>query len=167
MAKALLISTADIAQFTALNGNVAVDDFIQFLNIAQDLDVQSYLGTDLLEVIQAQIIATGAPTGDYTALVTDYIKPMLIHFAMAQYLPWAAYTIGNNGVFKHSSENSETVSKSEVDAMIDRELTIAKNYADLFVKHMCFNSATFPEYNTNSNGDVYPQKDVSFTNWNI
>ena len=167
MSKALLITTADIAQFTALNGSVDVDGFKQFLNIAQDLHIQSYLGTDLLEVIQAQIIATGAPTGNYTALVTDYIKPMLIHFAMAEYLPWAAYTIANNGVFKHSSENSESVSKSEVDAMIDRELTIAKNYAKLFTDHMCFNSSLFPEYNTNSNGDVNPQKDVSFTNWNI
>jgi hypothetical protein len=84
---------------------------------------------------------------------------------MVQYLPWAAYTISNQGVYKHSSENSETVSKNEVDFLIDKELILAENYAKRFVDYICFNSATFPEYNTNSNGDIYPSKDVNFSNW--
>jgi hypothetical protein len=37
MAEALLISRNDLVKFTALNGNVDTDKFIQFIKIAQDI----------------------------------------------------------------------------------------------------------------------------------
>jgi len=30
---------------------------------------------------------------------------------------------------------------------------------------MCYNSHLYPEYNSSSNGDMYPDKDVSFNGW--
>jgi hypothetical protein len=30
---------------------------------------------------------------------------------------------------------------------------------------MTFNQVLFPEYNLNSNGDVYPDKDANFVGW--
>tara|TARA_R110000744_G_scaffold96503_2_gene186470 strand:+ start:307 stop:807 length:501 start_codon:yes stop_codon:yes gene_type:complete len=164
MAKALFVKTIEIAEYTALNGNVDVDKFKQFMWIAQELDIQNYLGTDLYDKINDDILA-GTLTGNYLTLTNEYIKPMLIHFTMVQYLPWAAYTIANQGVFKHSSENSESVSKNEVDYLIDKELSIAKHYAKRFTDYICFESALYPEYNTNSNGDMFPDKEVNFSNW--
>ena len=32
---------------------------------------------------------------------------------------------------------------------------------------MCFNSNDFPEYLSNSNNDVYPDKDASYGGWYI
>ena len=164
MAKALFVKTIEIAEYTALNGNVDVDKFKQFMWIAQELDIQNYLGTDLYDKINDDILA-GTLTGNYLTLTNEYIKPMLIHFTMVQYLPWAAYTIANQGVFKHSSENSESVSKNEVDYLIDKELSIANHYAKRFTDYICFESALYPEYNTNSNGDMFPDKEVNFSNW--
>ena len=164
MAKALFVKTIEIAEYTALNGNVDVDKFKQFMWIAQELDIQNYLGTDLYDKINDDILA-GTLTGNYLTLTNEYIKPMLIHFTMVQYLPWAAYTIANQGVFKHSSENSESVSKNEVDYLIDKELSIANHYAKRFTDYICFESALYPEYNTNSNGDMFPNKEVNFSNW--
>ena len=51
MAKALLVTNTDIKRFTALNGNLDSDKFVQFVAIAQDIHVQGMLGTDLLEKI--------------------------------------------------------------------------------------------------------------------
>ena len=164
MAKALFVKTIDIAEYTALNGNVDIDKFKQFMWIAQELDIQNYLGTDLYDKINDDIVA-GTLAGNYLTLTNEYIKPMLIHFTMVQYLPWAAYTIANQGVFKHSSENSESVSKNEVDYLIDKELSIANHYAKRFTDYICFESALYPEYNTNSNGDMFPDKEVNFSNW--
>ena len=77
MAEALLISRKDIVKYTALNGNVDTDQFIQFIKIAQDKYIQNYLGTDLLNAIKTKI--TGSTlTGDYLNLVNDYVKPMLV-----------------------------------------------------------------------------------------
>jgi hypothetical protein len=164
MAQALLISRKDIVKFTAMNGNVDTDKFIQFIKIAQDIHVQNYLGTDLLNKIEADIIASSL-TGSYLNLVTDYVKPMLIHWAMVEYLPFAAYTLANKGVFKHSSENATNVDKTEIDFLIEKERNLAQYYTDRFISYMSFNNDSFPEYNSNSNEDVYPDKDASFEGW--
>lgn len=164
MAQALLISRKDIVKFTAMNGNVDTDKFIQFIKIAQDIHIQNYLGTDLLNKIESDIIASSL-AGSYLTLVTDYVKPMLIHWAMVEYLPFAAYTVANKGVFKHSSENATNVDKVEIDFLIEKERNLAQYYTDRFVSYMSFNNDSFPEYNSNSNEDVYPDKDASFEGW--
>ena len=165
MAEAILITRKDVVKFTAMNGNVDTDRFIQYIKIAQDVHVQNYLGTDLLESIQAKIIA-GTLTGDYLSLVTDYVKPLLCHWAMVEYLPFAAYTIANKGVYKHSSENAENVSKEEVDFLVEKERTTAQYYTDRFIDYMSFNaSSRFPEYYSNNNEDIFPDKDANFSGW--
>ena len=164
MAQALLISRKDIVKFTAMNGNVDTDKFIQFVKIAQDIHIQNYLGTDLLDKIEADIIASSL-TGDYLSLVTDYVKPMLIHWAMVEYLPFAAYSVANKGVYKHTSENASNVEKEEVDFLIEKERDLAQYYTDRFISYMSFNNSSFPEYNSSSNEDVYPDKDASFEGW--
>jgi hypothetical protein len=164
MAEALLITRTDLVKFTAMNGNVDTDKFIQYIKIAQDIHIQGYLGTDLLQKIQADIVASTL-TGNYLTLVETYVKPMLIHWAMVEYMPFAAYTIANKGVYKHSSENSENVDKIEVDFLIEKERKIAEHYTQRFIDYICFNQSKFPEYNTNSNGDMYPNTDTNFSGW--
>lgn len=243
MAEALLISRKDVVKFTAMNGNVDTDNFIQFVKIAQDIHIQNYLGTDLLQKIQSEILlassgiptvitvnnqgtgyttATGvtttggtgtgltlditaagglvtdadidtAGTGykvgdtitidggnddaeitvdeiytiptDYNNLLVTYVKPMLIHWAMVEYLPFAAYTIANKGVYKHNSENATNVEKNEIDFLIEKERSIAQHYTERFIEHISFNTDKFPEYNSNSNGDMYPDTNNNYTGW--
>jgi len=100
MAKALFISRNDLVNKTSLGGNVDADKFLQFVEFAQETHIQNYLGTDLYNKI-ASDIAASTLSGVYQTLVTNYVKPMLIHYAMAEYLPIASFTIGNGGVFKH------------------------------------------------------------------
>jgi hypothetical protein len=166
MAQALLITDTDLKKFTATNGNVDVDKFVQFIKIAQDIHIQNYLGTKLLEKIEADIIA-GTLSGNYLSLVNTYVKPMLIHWAMVEYLPFAAYTIANKGVYKHSSENSVNVEKNEVDYLTEKERSIAQHYTERFINYMCFNNNLFPEYNNNSNDDMYPDRMNNYTGWYI
>ena len=88
MAYALLISTEDIKRFTISNGNLDADDFIEYIKISQDITIQNYLGTDLYNKFQTLIISGDINLNAnliYKNLLTEYIKPMLIHFAMVQY----------------------------------------------------------------------------------
>ena len=117
MAQALFISRDDIIKFTVLNGNIDTDKFIQFIKIAQDIHIQNYLGTRLFNRLNDDIVNDDL-TEPYTTLLTTYIKPMLIHWAMVEFLPYAAYTVANKGVFKHNSENSSNVDKNEIDFLI-------------------------------------------------
>jgi hypothetical protein len=243
MAEALLITRQDVVKFTAMNGNVDTDNFIQYVKIAQDIHIQNFLGTDLLEKLKAEIIlaASGIPTaisvsnqgtgyttatgvttsnGDgtgltlnitasgglvtaatinnagsgysvgqtykiiggnddaeieiealysiptnYKNLLVTYVKPMLIHWAMVEYLPFAAYTIANKGVYKHNSENATNVEKVEIDFLIEKERSIAQHYTERFIDYIAFNNDLFPEYNSNSNGDMYPDTNNNYQGW--
>lgn len=141
------------------------DKFVQFIKIAQQIHIQNFLGTQLYNKISADILASTL-TGDYLDLVNDYVQPMLIHYAMVEYLPWAAYTIANKGIYKHGSENAQNVDKEEVDFLVGKEQKIADYYNRRFLDYMSFNAASkFPEYYTNSNDDVWPEKDSYFSSW--
>lgn len=164
MAEALLVTRKDIVKYTAMNGNVDTDKFIQYIKIAQDIHIQNYLGTDLFKAIQTKIEADTL-TGDYLNLVNDWVKPCLIHWAMVEFLPFAAYTISNKGVYKHGSENADNVSKEEVDFLREKERDTAQYYTDRLINYLSFNNSKFPEYNSNNNEDVYPDKDANFEGW--
>lgn len=168
MAEALLITRNDIVRFTALNGNVDTDKFIQFIKIAQDIHIEHYLGTQLITKIKDLILngdINDPNFSNYKDLLEIYVKPMLIHWAMVEYLPNAAYTIANKGVYKHSSENAENVDKTEIDFLITKYSNIAKEYTDRFIEHIIYNQDIFPEYNTNSNGDTYPNDINNYGGW--
>ena len=164
MATALFVTTTDIAKFTSLNGNLDPDKFTDKMKVAQDIHIQSILGSDLFNKINNDIVASTL-SAPYTTLLTSYIKPMVIHYTMVEYLPFASYTIGNKGVYKHASENGETISKEEMDSLIEKERSLAQHYTQRFVDYICFNSSSFPEYNSNSNGDMYPDRDVNLGGW--
>lgn len=165
MADALFITRKDLVKFSSLNGNVDTDKFLQYIKIAQDIHIQNYLGTDLYNKIQSDIEGSTL-TGDYLSLVTEHIKPMLIHWALVEMLPFISYTISNKGVYKHNSENAENVSKEEIDFLIEKERTTAQYYTERFIDYMSFNASNrFPEYYTNNNEDIYPDKDANFGGW--
>ena len=136
MATALFISRTDLVKNSVIDGNTDTDSFIQFIKIAQEIHIQNYLGTKLYDKISADIIADTL-TGDYLELVNSYIQPMLIHYAMVDFLPFAAYQVKSGGIFKHTSENAETVSKDEVDYLVQKEREFAEYYTRRFVDFIC------------------------------
>ena len=62
-------------------------------------------------------------------------------------------------------ENSESVTKEEVDSLIDKHRNFAQFYTRRFIDFMNFNNEQFPEYNQNQNEDMYPDRDANFTGW--
>ncbi len=170
MATALFISREDLVRNTLISGNLDVDRFIQFINISQTIHIQNFTGTKLYDAISNMIInntLTVADNPNYLKLVTDYLQPMLIQYAMVEYLPFAAYTVGNGGVYKHTSETSVSVDKLEVDYLIEKSRKLADYYTERFTDYMIYNQNLFPEYTTNNQSDVYPDYTVQNTGWNL
>jgi hypothetical protein len=166
MATALFIKRQDLVRNSILDGNVDTDKFIQYIKIAQQIHIRNYLGSDLYNRISTDIL-NNTLNGDYLELVNDYIQPMLIHYAMVDYLPFAAYQVKNGGVFKHTSENAESATKDEVDFLIQKERDIAEYYTRRFIDYMSFNQESFPEYYTNSNDDIHPDTNATFQGWQL
>ncbi len=169
MATVLFINRTDLVKNSIIDGNVDTDKFIQFIKVAQQIDIQNLLGTDLYNKIGADI-ASGAAggtglTGNYLTLVNTYVQPTLIWFAQMNYIPFEAYQIKNGGVFKHSSETAQNVDKNEVDYLVAKAREYANYYSTRLVDYLSFNDNLFPEYNTNTNEDIDPDTDTTFKGW--
>ena len=164
MATALFINRTDLVKNSIIGGGTDSDLFLQYIKLAQEIHIESYLGSKLYDKISADIVA-GTLTGNYLLLVKTYIQPMLIHFAMQEYLPFAAYKIKSGGIFKGTSENAETVNKEDVDFLVGKEREHAEHYTRRFVDYICDNSTLFPEYLTNTGSDVDPIKTANNTTW--
>lgn len=164
MATALFITRTDLVRNSILDGNLDTDKFIQFVKIAQEIDVQNLLGTKLYDKISADIIA-GTLTGNYLTLVNEYVQPILIWFAQVNYIPFSAYTIAKGGVYKHLAENSQSVDKTEVDYLVAKAREYANYYSTRMVDYLCFNNGLFPEYTSNTDEDVDPDTDTTFKGW--
>ena len=169
MATALFITREDLVRNSIIDGNVDYDKIIQFVKVAQEIDIQNLLGTDLYNKISADIISGAGGgaglTGNYLTLVNDFVQPTLIWFAQMNYIPFSAYTIAKGGVYKHQAENSQTVDKNEVDYLVSKAREYANYYSTRLVDYLCFNSSLFPEYRSNTNNDISPDSDTTFNGW--
>ncbi len=160
----LLITVLELKTHTQISGNVSDDKIEQYISIAQDLHIESYLGSTLYEKIQDGLTNTNLPT-DYQELLDDYIKNMVIHWSMVELLPIAAYTMSQKGVFKHSSENAETASKEEIDYLVGKHRAIAENYSGRFIKYICNHTDLFPEYIVSTSDKINKRNSTSPTGW--
>ena len=79
MATALFITQEDLVRNSIISGSTDYDKIIQFVKIAQIIDIQNLLGTDLYNKISEDIISGAAGgaglSGDYLTLVNEYIQP--------------------------------------------------------------------------------------------
>ena len=163
--KALFISILDLKKKSILSGNVDPDKIIQFVEVAQDTHIQNYLGGKLYDKMQTLIIdntISDAGNADYKTLLDEYVKPMLIWFTQSDYMPFAAYQVSNGGVFKHRSENSDSITTEELNILVRRATETAEFYTRRFMDYMNHNSHLYPEYLESSNEDMHPDKDVNF-----
>jgi len=167
MAKALFITQRDIKRFTGANGNIDTDKLLNWIEMAQEIDIQRLLGTKLYDKISADITASPQTlTGDYLTLVDTYIKPTLIHYAMMYALPYLSVTIANGGVYRNSAENATALTSEEIDKLVEKERDAAQYYSTRMIDYLNFNaSSMFPEYYTNSNDDISPDYQDDFGGW--
>ena len=166
MATQLFINRTDLVRNSIIDGNVDTDKFIQFIKIAQEIDVQQIIGTDMYNALSAAIPDIDLPVNArWKTILDEYIVPMLIWYAQSNYFPFAAYQVKNGGVFKHTSENSVSADKNEIDFLVEKARTNAEWYSRRFIDFMSFNQTTYPEYTSNTNDDIYPSYEATFNGW--
>ena len=166
MSKAIFISREDLIRYTPISGNLDFDRVIQYIEIAQDIHVHELLGSRLYNKLQSDII-NDTLTGDYELLIKNHIKPILAQYALLEFLPFSQFSINNKGVFKHTSESAETLSKSDISMMMEATRDTAQHYATRMIDYLCNYPSLFPEYLTNNRDELAPTKDSSFGGWNI
>jgi|TARA_B110000908_G_scaffold39445_1_gene47652 hypothetical protein len=167
--KALFITVKDLKAKSIISGNTDGDKLIHFIEVAQDIHIQNYLGGRLYDKMQALIISNEMDlpiNSDYKLLRDDYIKPMLTWFTQSEYFPFAMFKIDNGGVSKHRGEESDVANYGDIDRMMSKINDRSEFYTRRFLDYICDNSTKYPEYTNNQNGEMYPDKDVdTFSSW--
>lgn len=170
MAKGLFLTPNELKKRTNIDGNVDNDKLIQFILVAQETQVQNYMGTNLYNAIKSRIeaetINSGGANAVYATLWKDYVKPMHAWFAYEAYLPFALFEIANRGVYKHLSETGGEVTTDEIEKLMQKARGFAEFYATRFIDYVCDNESSYPEYSTTStDSDMWPDKDVNRSGW--
>jgi len=170
MSKALFISIKDLKRKSSIDGSVDPDKLVQYIEVAQDVRVQNYLGGKLYKKLQQLIIdgtISDEANADYKLLLDDYIKPMLIWYTQSEVIPFLNFNVSNGGVFKNVPENAVAMTQEELSYMMRKINDTAEFYTRRFVDFMSYNSTLYPEYTSNQDSDMYPERDYNFTGWVI
>lgn len=162
MENTLLISESKLKRFTDINNNLDVDLISSVIREAQIIHITRLLGSKLydkiIDDVQGNIL-----TGDYKTLVDDYVQDALLYWAYYESLETIYLRPRNAGLVK------PTGGENNIDAdlaLYDKKRQSIKNKAEYFserlVDYLCFNSATYPEYGTEVNDDIYPDTGTQF-----
>jgi hypothetical protein len=110
MANVLLVSETKLKAFTNLNKNVDTDLLKAEIKVAQDIELQTVLGTKFYNSLLSKVSATGNTfSNDEKTLVNEYIAPYLIHASYHTAIPHLHYRTMNRGIMEGDAESARSV----------------------------------------------------------
>ena len=154
----LLISESYIKSVTNISDNIAGDYLLPSIKLAQDIDLESTIGTQLLEKIQELIYNNDISNQEnsyYKLLLDNYVQPYLAYATIKHLTPTVAYKLANQGVIRTDDEKSYNITSNEVDKVIDYYNHIANTYKKRLQLFLIANYNEFPELlNWKSTADI-------------
>lgn len=162
----LLISETKLKSFTNINKNVDMDVLKAEIKIAQDIELQTVLGTLFYETLLSRVTLAGNTfTADELTLVNDYIAPFLVQTSYHSAIPHIHYRTMNRGIVEGDMESARSVDIETMKYLRN----IQKSRADFYKQRLLDYLNTgpgqnlFPDYNNSSsyNGMV-PDRNAKY-----
>ena len=164
MANVLLVSENKLKAFTNVNKNVDIDAIRAEIGIAQDIHLQTLLGTKFYNQLLDQVTTSGNTfSADELILVNDYISPYLIQVSYYEMIPHIHFRTMNVGIVKAGAVDG---GRDGVDMETMKYLrTIQKQRADFYMMRLQDyliigkGQGKFPAYlNQNTKDGMLPDK---------
>ena len=165
----LLISEVKLKNYTNINKNVDMDVLKAEIQIAQDIDVQTILGTKFYKHLLDGILADGTTTwnADERELVNDYLQPFLVQTAYFNAIPQIMYRTMNRGIVEGEMQNAKSVDIETMKYLRN----VQKSRADFYLQRLMDYLLTgrgqnkFPQYNSSSTEDgMIPNRVQKYNN---
>ena len=157
--KVLMLTADYYKRNTVVNLNVDEELLHPQIIKAQNVRIEKILGTNLFNIVLAEIDAQ-TYTARVTTLLEDYIQPALVEWITYTALPYLNYKLTNKSVSKKSSDNSEPSELNEINYLRQNIRDDAEYYSERTTKFLEANTDTYPEYlNGNTDcDDIKPSK---------
>lgn len=156
----LLITPQQVIDKTPFSGGIDYDKLVPCIEDAQVTDLEPILGQVLFDKILDDYEAETL-TGLYFDLYNKFIVDYLIRASAKNYFLIGAYQVANGGIYKHSAENAETISKEEIDYLMVQQLSKMEVYGLRMKRWLTFNS--IPEYLQTS--ETVNTKSLNVSSW--
>ena len=164
----LLISEIKLKNFTNINKNVDMDVLKAEVQIAQDIDLQTILGTKFYNHLCAQVSSTGNTfNANEKILVDEYISKFLIQQAYFQSIPHLMYRTMNNGITQGTMENATSVDIGTMQYLRNIQKQRADFYMTRLQDYLLIGkgSNVFPDYLSQSTRDgMIPDRSQKYNN---
>lgn len=164
----LLISEIKLKAFTNINKNVDMDVLKAEVQIAQDIHLQTLLGTKFYDHLLSQVSSTGNTfNGDELTLVNDYISPYLIQKAYAEAIPHLHYRTMNRAIVQGEMESATAVDTDTMKYLRSIQNQRADFYMTRLQDYLLIGRGQnlFPEYLSSSTIDgMLPNKQEKYVN---
>ena len=144
----LLISESYIKSVTNISDNIAGDYLLPSIKLAQDIELEQTIGTQLLQKIQKLVYdndISDEENSNYKLLLDKYIQPYLAYATIKHLTPTVAYKLANQGVIRTDDEKSYNITSNEVDKVIDYYSHIANTFKKRLQLFLIANYNEFPE----------------------
>ena len=164
----LLISEVKLKAFTNINRNVDMDVLKAEVQIAQDIDLQTILGSKFYHHLLDQVSATGNTFNvDELELINSYVQPYLIQTAYFNALPHLYARTMNNGVTLGTMENAQSVDIETMKYLRSVQKQRADFYSQRLIDYLLTGRGQnkFPDYNDASTIDgMIPDRSQKYNN---
>ena len=142
----LLINENVIKSITNISENVNGGYILPAIKLAQDIDLEETIGTQLKEALQQKVFNNTIGTETvYKTLLDDYIQQFLTYTTIVHLIPNVAWKIGNAGVMITDDEKMTNVSSTEVDKVKWHYKHLADVYKNRLQRFLIQNYSSYPE----------------------
>ena len=154
MAKHLIIGPEYVKDNSVVNYNV--DDAIisVAINDCQDMYIQQVLGTNLYNHIINKMYIGTTLTSYETNLIDNFIIPSLLNYTLREVVVHLTFKIMSKGVTQEFSENSNVISKEDLEYLRKNFSEKAEFYGERSIEYIKNNMNNFPDYNSGDDQDL-------------
>lgn len=157
MAKVFLISEQTIKQRTLVNDNVDGVYIAPMIEMAQDVDLTSLVGEDLVNKLCDLILdnsITDEVNKDYKVLLDKFITPYMCWLVTANIQIAINYKFTNSGVVENYDDHKQRLSYNDSTALLNQYQHYANAYATKLTDYLCDNHTKYPEYKHCDTDDI-------------
>lgn len=154
----IIVTPDDLKAASLLDFNIDEEKILPYILEAQRLHLEPMIGTPFYRKLQD-------PDRGYVYdyLVTEYVTPALIAWALGVYIKKAPFQIAEGGVFRHFSTDSELPTTNQVYTMAKEEFYKAQDYAWRMCMFIENYSDQYPEWDTTTYEGVKARREVYHT----